>query len=76
MCQPNKENLVFVGRWKTASGAIGIVKDNILTVEKCDPKCFIGLKFPIDSLGKCSVHSDFDLKERFPDKDRYVIGSV
>lgn len=67
---PNKENLVFVGKWRTSCGAIGTVKDGILIVEECEQKCFEGLHFPIDALGKCSVHPDFNLEERL----RYTQG--
>jgi len=69
---PNKENLIFTGRWRTSNGAIGRVQDGILTVEECDPECFVGLKFPINAFGKCSVHPDFNLEERLRTSEGYM----
>jgi hypothetical protein len=72
MCQPNKENLIFVGHWITEDGTIGIVKDGVLTIEECEFKNIIGLRLPIDSLGKCSISPKFDLKEKIRDSEGHT----
>lgn len=72
MMLPNKENLVFVGRWRTSNGAFGKVENGILTIDSCEQKAFIGMKFPIDALGKCSVHPDFNLEERDRSSEGYT----
>jgi hypothetical protein len=71
---PNKENLVFTGKWRTTNGSIGIVVQNkegdeptILRIQESKEKCFIGFEFTIDSLGKCLISHAFDLVARIRD---------